>query len=235
MIAKNQNKALLIVAESVKDNSDWIDYMHYCLDREKGLRKEAFDHLNKFIDLAINWPIDKKIKFLNQILPIFETIPEASYGPYPQPLSERLIKSALLEWCSFEAKDSNPFRWYGKYYNSNEHLDKALEINPKDDEARTVYLNKITYFIYNSTHHLPDYYIGDPYDDIKDSIIAQKHIDLLTDNELKDYWQKELDSEMILVKNYIEWKESGHPDLVKWGKENHKIVDSGINAYYYDK
>ena len=49
MIAKDQNKALLIVANSVKDNPDWIDYMHYCIDREKGLRKQAFNHLNKFM------------------------------------------------------------------------------------------------------------------------------------------------------------------------------------------
>jgi hypothetical protein len=236
MITKDQNKALLIVADSVKNKLDWIDYMHYCLEREKGLRKEAFKYLNDFIDKAIKWRLEDKIEFLKHVFPLFETIEDASYGPFPQPLSEKLIKPSLIEWCSFETQLSDPFRWYGIYYDdTNEHLDKALVINPSDDKARIAYLQKITNNIYYSTHHLPDGYIGDPYEDVKESIKAQEHIDLLIDKELKLSWQSKLDSEMELVKNYIEWKESGHPDLIKWGKENKKNVDSGIKHYYYDK
>ena len=48
MIAKDQNIALLTVGNSALKNADWTDYANYCFDREKGLRKEAFKHLDKF-------------------------------------------------------------------------------------------------------------------------------------------------------------------------------------------
>lgn len=234
MIAKDQNKALLIVAESVKNNPDWIDYMQYCLNREKGLRKEAFKHLTNFINTAVHWTFEDKVTFLKHVFPLFETIEEASHGPFPQPLSERFIKPTLIEWCTIETQQSDPFRWFGIFYNSNDHLDKALMINPKDNKARIVCLQKLIYSIYHATHHLPDGYIGDPQEDIKSAANAQEHIDVLSNRDVQLYWQRKLDAEMELVHNYIEWRASGHSDLVQWGKENKKNVASDTKHYYYN-
>ncbi|MEO0332846.1 MAG: hypothetical protein AAF223_14385, partial [Bacteroidota bacterium] len=49
-------------------------------------------------------------------------------------------------------------------------------------------------------------------------------------------WQKELDEDLELVKNYIDWKASGHPDLKEWGIENNKKVEYRFSrSYYYKK
>ena len=141
MIAKGQNKALLTVGNEALKNADWADYAKYCFDREKGLRKEAFKHLDKFLKSTEAWNLEKKIDFVKFLFPFFENLEEADYGPFPQPLSDKLVKPTLTTWCDKEQIDNNPFRWFGKYYRSEEHLFKALEINPTDDLARQTILS----------------------------------------------------------------------------------------------
>jgi hypothetical protein len=236
MIAKDQNVALVTVGNAALKNSDWTDYVNYCLDREKGLRKEAFKHLDNFLKSTVDWTIEKKIEFVKFLFPFFETVEDADYGPFPQPLSEKLIKPTLLKWCEKEETDGNPFRWYGKYYRSEEHLFKALEINPADDLARQTILSWWTYNIYYSVHHLPEGYIGKPFDDIQLGEKIKEQIRLLTTAEQREHWTKELEEDLELVRNYIDWKTSGHSDFEKWGQENNKKTGYGLTrTYYYEK
>lgn len=228
MIAKDQNIALLIVGNSALKNSDWINYANYCFDRERGLRKEAFRHLDEFLKLTENWILENKIEFVKFLLPFFDTVKEADYGPFPKPLNEKLIKSTLIEWCKIEKNDGNPFRWYGKYYQSEEHLFKALEINPEDDLARQIILGWWTYDIYYSIHHLPEGYIGDPFEDIKLGEKIKNQIQQLTTPELREYWTNVLEEDLQLVRNYIDWEISGHNDFKKWGQENNKQISYSL-------
>ncbi|HEX7869303.1 MAG TPA: hypothetical protein VF455_04240 [Chryseobacterium sp.] len=235
MIAKDQNIALLIVGNAALKNSDWTEYANYCFAREKGLRKEAFKYLENFLKSTAEWTFEQKIGFVKFLFPFFETVEDADYGPFPQPLSDKLIKPTLTEWCETEKTDENPFRWYGKYYRSEEHLFKALEINPKDDLARQTILGWWIDDIYNSVHHLPDYYIGEPLYDIQLSEKIKSQIQQLTTSELKEYWTKELEQDLELVKNYINWKNSGHQNFEKWGTENNKRTSNGTTTIYYNE
>jgi hypothetical protein len=236
VIAKDQNIALLTVGKAALTNPDWTEYVNYCFAREKGLRKEAFKCLDNFLRATNNWTNDQKIKFVEFLFPYFETVEEADYGPFPQPLSERLVKPTLEYWCEKQNKDERPFRWYGTYYRSEEHLYKALELNPEDDIARQRLLTRWTYNIYYSIHHLPEGYIGNPLEDLELAVKVKHHIDQLTDANLRSKWTRELEEDLELVRNYVEWKQSGHADLEQWGKEKNKIVSYRIaRAYYYER
>lgn len=178
----------------------------------------------------------RKLTFLNFLFSFFENVQDADYGHFPQPLSDKLVKPTLQAWCEKEKTNNNPFRWYGKYYRSEEHLFKALELNPGDDLARQTILSWWTYNIYYSVHHLPEGYIGDPFEDIKLTERIKEQIQLLTTLELKEYWTKELEEDLELVKNYIDWKNSRHPNFEKWGQENNKKTGYNLTrTYYYDK
>ncbi len=147
-----------------------------------------------------------------------------------------MVKPTLIQWCDTEKLDGAPFRWYGKYYRSEEHLFKALEINPADELARQTILDWWTQNIYFSIHHLPEGYIGEPLDDIKLGGKIKEQIRQLTTPELKEYWTKKLEEALDLVRNYIDWKTSGHPDFEKWGQENNKQTGNGYTGtYYYEK
>lgn len=235
MIADDQNKALKIVAESAVDNPQWIDFVDYCIKREKGLRKDAFKTLDKFLKSTTDWTLDEKIGFTKFLLDQADKVKEADYGPFPQPLSEKLIKPTLEKWCELENSESSPFFWYGKYYDSKDHLIKAIDINPNDDRARVALINRLSNFIYQSIHHLPDGYIGNPEDDIRDGEEAMRLISMLKDKRARDYWEKELNEDLEIVNNYIDWKKSGHQDFDKWGQENFKRVGLGLTRVYYYK
>lgn len=235
MIAKDQNIALLTVGKSALTKPDWTEYANYCFAREKGLRKEAFKCLDNFLRAADNWTYDEKIEFVKFLFPYFETVEEADYGPFPQPLSKRLVKPTLEYWCEKENTDERPFRWYGRYYGSEEHLFKALELNPKDDIARQKLLTWWTYNIYYSIHHLPQGYIGDPSDDLELAEKVKYHIDKLTDPILRKKWTSGLEEDLEIIKHYIEWKQSGHPNLEQWGKENNKRVSYRLTRTNYNE
>ncbi len=222
MISQNQNSALLIVGNAALRNVEWKLYSSYCFAREKGLRSEAFKHLESFLKSTSRWTVEDRREFVKFLFPYFEEVEDADYGPFPQPLSEMLVKPTLEEWCKDKVSDSLPFRWYGIYYGSEEHLFKALELNPKDDIARKTLLSRWAYNIYYSVHHLPQGYIGDPYEDLKLSEKIYNNIALLQNEEQRKKWKEDVDEDMELVKNYIEWERSKTSSFKEWGLENNR-------------
>lgn len=235
MITKEQNTALLAVGNAALANEDWADYADYCFSREKGLRKQAFTYLNKFLKSAETWTPDKKIQFLKFLFPLFERVREADYGAFPQPLRDKLVKPALMVWCNTEQTDNRPFRWFGKYYLSQAHLFRALELNPADDLARQTLLWWWTDDIAHSVHHLPQYYIGEPSDKIRLGDEVKAHIRQLATPELRRCWARMLEEDLELVRNYMDWQASAHPDFEKWGQESKKRTGHGLAAYFYEK
>jgi hypothetical protein len=114
-----------------------------------------------------------------------------------------------------------------------------LEINPQDEQARQFLIEKGIYRLYFAVHHMPEGYIADSENAVKEDLALigklQNHISKLSDLMLQRLLTGELENYAELVKNYAEWKKSGHSDLKKWGEENHKRVSSGVGVYYYEK
>lgn len=225
MISPTQNDALKIIANAAQRNTDWTDYVNYCLNREKGLRQEAFKSLEIFLKKMQKCSFEQKKIFVNFLFPFFEAVRDADYSGFPYPLSHRLLRPVLDEWCKIETINNNPFRWYGRYYNSEAHLLKALELNPMDDVARTILISWSCDRLFDATHYLPDYYIGDPYQDIVHSEKIQRQIALLNSQKLKDKWTRELQEYIELIQNYIDWKKSGLSNFAQWAK---RISDERI-------
>ncbi|WP_343747377.1 hypothetical protein [Fluviicola sp.] len=233
MITSEQDDALRVVGNAALKNPLWIDYANYCFERKKGLRKEAFQRLDSFLKSAEGWGTAEKIAFLEFLFPFVETIPDADYGPLPHLLSEKLVKPGLLTWCETENSDNRPFRWYGKYYKDESYLLKALELDPADDLVREAIISEWMNTIYHSVHHLPEGYIGEPEKDLELAAEIRKHINLLSSEEQRKYWTNELEEDLELVVNYMEWKQSGHANLAQWGAENAKRVSYGTTRIYY--
>ena len=223
----------LTIGKVAAENEKWTKFAQYCFDRDKGFRKQAFEHLNDFLKSAESWTEDEKIKFVSFLSPFYEDI--SRYCPFPHPLSEKLIKPTLEKWCLKEMTSSSPFRWYGKFYASFKHLERALEVNPEDEQARLDLLEKGIEYLWYSVHHLPEGYIGYPQEDLLLIDELQNETAKLSDIKLQQFWTKSLEKYAELVRNYVEWKKSGHSNLEKWGEENHKRVSSGVGTYYYEK
>jgi hypothetical protein len=236
MIGKQQNIALLIVGNAASENPDWISYANYCYAREKGLRKEAFIHLDTFLATTENWSMEQKIEFVRFLFPFFENVEDADYGLFPEPLSKKHVKPTLSKWCETEELDGNPFRWYGTYYGNEEYLFKALEINPADNLARQQLLKGWTYNIYFAIHHLPEGYIGEVTNDLSLVEKIKEHIPLLTTSELREYWTSHIEVDFEIFFNYVEWSNLEHTDFSQWGLENNKRTGyDNVQSYYFKK
>ncbi len=204
MIAQSQNEALRVVGLAAVEVEAWKPYAAYCLLREQGLRKQALGRLGEFLTGAARWSDEEKIRFVDFLLPFAETVRDADYGPLPFPLMEKLIKPALELWCARESENSNPFRWYGRFYHSKDHLDRALDINPRDDKARTVLIKWGIDALWYDTHHLPDYFIGDYNKSLKLADSLRNHIGQIADDRARKHMTAELIDYAELVENYAE-------------------------------
>ena len=81
-------------------------------------------------------------------------------------------------------------------------------------------------------HELPTGFLGNPADLLALGDLVREHIRLLTSPGKQAYWTDELESDLELVRNYVAWKESGHPNLRQWGQEQHKRVTYALGATY---
>lgn len=235
MITEEQNLALITVGTEAAKNPAWAHYANYCFEREKGRRKTALLEMDKFLTAAEKWVLEEKINFLHFIFPFFEQIPDASYGPFPQPLSKQLVEPALISWCDTNPADSRPFRWYGRYYKSVEHLEKAITLNPADDHARSYLIEEWMTLIDFSLHHFPECFIGNPADSVAQGERVQLQIEQLISPALKKSWTEKLAYSLHLIQTYINWEASGHPNLELWAAENNINIDGAGNAVYYFK
>lgn len=246
MMAQESENVLLRLGNLAMKNSKWADYANYCFDRAKGLRKSALKHIDRFCESTSTWTLDDKIDFVKFVLPIDEQDTNSKLLPFS--LLEHLIRPTLVSWCDIEQVDNNPFRWLGLYYGGSlmynasvdkpyepreKNLLKAIELDPTDDLARVGLIEPWAEHIWFAVHHLPEYYIGNPPDDIKTCEKINEQIQQLTKPELREYWTGRVERSQELVRNYFEWKVSQHPDFKQWGQENNKETNSYVPTYYY--
>ena len=250
MISAGQNKCLRNVAALASSNAEWADYAAYCTDRERGLRRPAFQHLDCFLVIAQSWTVDERKEFVNWLCMRLAEFGESDgYGLIPRPLVDQLIFPTLGEWAEVESKDATPCRWLGLFFggvaysgmraglshgtiDAYSHLRAALERDPFEQLARVRVIEMLVGDAEYSCHHLPDYYIGDPAGDSTRLAEASKHLTLVRDREHKNRLQSELDHVAQLIDDWVSFTDSGEPDFNQW------CVDRGrtyqwIKSFYY--
>lgn len=250
MIGIRQNECLRNVAGQASRNDAWTDYAQYCCDREGGLRRRAFQHLERFLGRAKSWSFDDRSEFANWLcLRIAEFGESDSCGLIPLPLAEQLVVPTLREWAAREATNSLPCRWLGMFFSGVVYpglraglsksaddafslLREALHRNPNDDVARIRLIEMIIGDAEFSCHHLPDYYIGEPKEDLAALAEAVELLFGVTDPAQNARLQSELDHVSQLIDDWIRCTDAGNSDFNQW------CIDRGrtyrwIKAYYY--
>lgn len=219
----NKNSFFLTIAES-NHKTEWKTFVTYCKKREKGLRNKAFTELETFLIQTNEWTITQKIDFIYYLFPIIESCDIDYQVVIPHPLDKQLIQPTLKKWCEYEKLNSNPFRWYGKYFDSEKHLEKAVNLNPSDDLARIAILGLWLPKIRFSIPILPNGFRGNILEDDKIVDKITNHLLNLKNPDSRNYWQNAYKNEIEIINNYHLWQASGYKDLFVWGKEFNKRV-----------
>jgi hypothetical protein len=90
----------------------WEQFAACCQHRLRGMRREAFEALQSFLDESSSWDGQQCRKFTAWFCDTLEEASSLSRGTVPFPLLGRLIQPALIEWTS-TTTDAAPERWLG--------------------------------------------------------------------------------------------------------------------------
>ncbi len=115
----------------------------------------------------------------------------------PHPMQIRIVEPTLLEWTVVEPESPEPHRWIGGL----EHLERAIELNPKDELARRKLVVRLLSSV--GTHELPRAYLGSPEHDLKALDAADEHLRYLSDESDRNSLAAQVAEERKTIKDYL--------------------------------
>jgi len=112
----------------------------------------------------------------------------------PQPVHARLIVPTVREWLDIAPTEAAPHLWLGLLMCDDpaRHLERALELDASCEPARQSLSQWILADIDYNQHHLPEYYLNDPRDDLNALDVAAR----LTDGSSVERWSNEARQEI---------------------------------------
>jgi hypothetical protein len=159
---KDYFDALKDGAAAASVSAKWADYSTFCREYERGLRRQAFDVLERFIHSMERESFAERRRFVSWLMS-FAHERNAIHILIPQPLKIRVVEPTLAEWTIVEPTCAEPHRWIGGY----EHLQLAIELDPADQIALRAFVIFILRQVDYATHELPSGYLGSPWKDLE--------------------------------------------------------------------
>lgn len=179
----------------------WAEYGKFCELLEKGLRKDAFAHLESFIESAAKWSLSEKKKFVSWLYSFAYACRDDSYLLIPYPLRVNFLEPTLAEWIVHEPESGEPHRWLGTL----DHLDAAIRLDPTDEIARERMASHICGGVGNALSYLScsKYYAGNPYEDLQALERVEALIEELSDAEMRAQYYVEMAELREGVRDYL--------------------------------
>ncbi|MFD2216441.1 hypothetical protein [Metabacillus endolithicus] len=212
-------------------------FKEFCLFKEKGLRKDAFRSLNLFINEAEAWQPKQKKEFAHWLFKLFEESVDI-HDVLVHPLEENILKPILDEWLYENPKDPQPYRWYGLFLKTENHLkylETALRIGGKSEQkVLMAIINYYLNFLNFSFHHISeDAYLGDISED-QDIVLKIENLSKeITNVDSRKYVAESVNYYKNLLSDWIAFKNEGKKGFLKWCADNGKEY-GWTNSYYYE-
>ncbi|MEM7244432.1 MAG: hypothetical protein AAF533_03770 [Acidobacteriota bacterium] len=146
-------EGLLSLAEALGAHAHFVHLAEYCANRERGLRRQAFDALERFLEEAEGWPADQARERVLAILELHRRAPEA-HQFLTEPLHRRLLTPVLRSWEADGSATAEALRWLGILSRDLSFVERALEQAPDDVIARRYLVNACLSFADYAMHHL---------------------------------------------------------------------------------
>lgn len=228
---KNNFEGLKEIAQAIVEEEYLLDYRKYLILREKGLRKQALDTVRQFVDQMITADFELQKKFTDWIL-YTEWANRKVHQLIPHPLFEGVIKPCLQKWKK-EENNPIPYRWAGIFMGEQESLEKARLLDKDEQISRYTIISRTIESIEYDTHHLPEYYIGEPQGTLDIGQRAKIVIDELHDPIIRKRFLDDLEQALQLVQDWCEFKRAGSENFDQWCRNLGRNYE-WIKAYYYD-
>lgn len=225
------------LASEAQLQEDWELFVLFLQTLLKGLRKQALNYLNEFIEKTSDWSFDKKLNFVIWLCSNSEDYKYSSQL-LAYPLLVNLVEPVLNEWASSNPQDSRPYRWRGYFlnkpdFNPRAEFRKAIEVDADDEKAKVYLANSLLYSLWYSTHHLPYYYIGVPEEDLAEIENIRILIEQIADKIVRDKLKQDCELYWEWISDWNSFKQEDGTDFVAWCEQRGREY-GWVNAYYYD-
>ncbi len=197
-------EGLTEVAVEAAKNPDTVLYAKYCEYREQGTRKMAFEELDRFIESARTWHLEKRFRFVDWLNSVIYHNPDF-YDLIPYPLNKQIFEPTLKEWISVNPDDPVGYRWLG----GTDNLRKAVRLSDSEQIARLKLIKSLFYRVDYSVHHLPEAYIGDPGEDLMVLHEISELIPSVEDVQVARASLAKHGDYLELVQSYLDYFEAG--------------------------
>lgn len=234
MITTQQNLACKTVAEQAAINPLREDYATYCSLRGLGLRKEAFCKLESFISGISGWRFEEKKTFVLWLCELMNSVRDADYGPFPQPLKERVFRPFFEKWLFLEPTNDDAMVLKARYLQDPSAYVTAVRINPRNQPARRALARACIEAIDFATHHLPDYFIGEPAQTKEWVREAYDHLRYIEAREVLKGLKEELSYLESLLNDWMAYQQAPNGDFGEWCS-SHGRNYRWIRSYNYDR
>jgi hypothetical protein len=191
-------KTLKDVAVAARAVPEWADFAAFCDEYDRGLRREAFIVLERFISSLERAPFIARRHFVGWLSRQADGR-EGRHMLVPHPLQVRVVEPTLLEWTVVEPECAEPHLWLG----GHEHLKRAVELAPDDELAKRKLIILILGRVGFASHELPVGYLGTANEDLAALSEAEMLLNGLSSNDDRTQLAAEIAEERRLIQSYM--------------------------------
>ena len=228
---KTNFEGLEAIGQLMMQEPDLQLYAEYCEWRVKGVRKKALQAITKFANYAAKWDFEKRKGFTDWLLTL-QKVNRGVHQLIPFQVSSQIIEPTLEEWIQVADEDVKAQRWFGIVFRSYEALEKATNLDADEILARRTLIDWLSHELWFATHHLPDYFIGEPEE--LNSVISQvdKLLAELPESEHHTRLAEKHKQQVQLVNDWKTFKAQGLTDFKLWCAQQGRVY-AWVAADYY--
>ena len=119
------------IAAEARTVPAWAEYAAFCEVYERGLRREAFNILERFTSSMEHAPFAERRRFVSWLSQRADHR-KGRHMLIPHQFYVRVVEPTLLEWTAVEPFCSEPHLWLGGF----DHVKRAFELEPDNQLTR---------------------------------------------------------------------------------------------------
>ncbi|KML09329.1 hypothetical protein VL07_16280 [Bacillus safensis] len=218
--------------------NDYPLFRQYCVRKEQGLRKDALNVLQAFIEEMKENDFEVQREFAAWLFEWIERF-EDGHNLLVYPLVNGVIQPVFQTWENVDPMDVRPYRWQGLFVHQGEglpHLLKALELGGSKEQRVIVqiceiYLSALWY----SFHHIHEDLYLSTYEKDQERIQGIESVMMLIqDKRIRTNVQKQAVYYGQLLTDWMAFQQTETRGFMKWCAERKKPYE-WVEAVYYQQ
>ncbi|WCL59500.1 hypothetical protein PNF30_14815 [Bacillus safensis] len=233
-----QTKTILQAIIQDEGVNDYPLFRQYCVRKEQGLRKDALNVLQAFIEEMKENDFEVQREFTAWLFEWIERF-EDGHHLLVYPLVNGVIQPVFQTWENVDPMDLRPYRWQGLFVHQGEglpHLLKALELEGSKEQRVIVqicevYLSALWY----SFHHIHEDLYLSTYEKDQERIQGiERVMMLIQDKRTRTNVQKQAVYYGQLLTDWMAFQQTETRGFMKWCAERKKPYE-WVEAFYYQQ